>query len=246
MDLPFQAFHMVHIVFLVLTLIGICVLYRTYNRLDQAGKRKFQVGMAIFYLVEETIYTTWLLVMCHHDVWHEILPLELCSLCAYINALTVLLRKDYLRFFSGVVGLIAGLVAMLYPANISNLYPAISYRTINFYLLHGSFILFSLIQLKDVSLLQYYHLKKNYLIICCMYSSAFVVNLMMNTQYMFVGTPPELGFIASVYQLTGVVFFLPVVLIVLGILQVVVLFILRKIFRVKERLPQESLRYIRS
>lgn len=240
MDLPFTAFSFIHIAFVLVTFFIVAILYHNYNRLQENQKRRYLVGMAIFYIVEESLYTLWLLIMCHDDVLHQILPLELCSLCAYINALTVFVRKDYLRFFSGVIGLVAGLVAMLYPANISGLYPVLSYRTFNFYLLHGSFILFSLIQLKDIRLLQYCYLKKNYLIMCCMFTSAFVVNLMMHTQYMFVGTPPELGIIASIYQITGIVFFLPAVLIILGLLQFLILYILRKIFRVKEKLQQDT------
>ena len=140
MAVPFTAFSLYHMLFLALAILLITALFSYYRRLDAGKQRRMQVIMAIYFLVEELLYTTWLFLFCHEQVWHQILPLELCSLCVYMNALTVYLKKDTLRFFSGVVGLCAGLIAMVYPANISELYPVLSYRTINFYILHASFV----------------------------------------------------------------------------------------------------------
>lgn len=231
MDLPFMAFQVFHLLFLAVSILVIASLFRFYNHLSAKGQRKFQIGMAVYFVMEEVLYTIWLLLNCHDQVWRQILPLELCSLCVYMNALTVYLQKDYLKFFSGVVGITAGLVAIAYPVNISGLYPVVSYRSINFYILHSGFILFALIQLKNGSLLQYRYMKKNYLIVCCMFIVAFFVNLLLNTQYMFVGIPPKISFIASLYNLTGVVLFLPAVLFVISLIQWLVVFLLRGIYR---------------
>ncbi|WP_416325024.1 hypothetical protein [[Eubacterium] hominis] len=228
MSLPFVAFSWIHIVFLLISIGIILSLYRLYSSLSQAKQRKFEIGMAIYFLVEEALYTAWLLWKCHDQVLLEILPLELCSLCVYMNALSVFTRKETLRFFSAVVGLVAGGVAMIYPANISGLYPVFSYRTINFYMLHGAFLLFSFIQLKEEALLSYHHMKKNFMILACMFTIAFTVNVMYHTQYMFVGIPPKITFVASLYQMTGIVFFLPTVLLILSILQVIVVYGLKK------------------
>ena len=46
--------------------------------------------MALYFLIEEVIYTLWLLLNCHEQVWIQILPLELCSCCVYMNAACVL------------------------------------------------------------------------------------------------------------------------------------------------------------
>lgn len=228
----FMAFSFIHVLYLGIIAFVLIFLYRIYNRQKEEKKHKFVTYMAYYFLIEEAIYTMWLVFNCTHDVWIQILPLELCSLCAYMNALAVFTKKESLRFFGGVVGLIAGCVAMLYPANISGLYPVFSYRVINFYCLHGSFVLFALIQLKDQKLLSYVHLKKNTILICSMFTIAFFVNLCLKTQFMFVGTPPKISFIYALYKVTGIVLFLPVVLVVLILLQFLVLFILRKLYRV--------------
>lgn len=234
MQFPFHAFGIAHILILLCAGIGISALYRKFNTLSKKKQRTFVILMALYFLMEEGFYTVWVLLSSSGS-WQQVLPLELCSLLVYMNVLCVFLKKDYLRFFSGVVGLIAGSVALLYPANISNLYPIFSYRTINFYMLHSSFIVFSLIQLKDVSLLRYRYMKKNFLIVACMFAVAFTVNLMLHTQYMFVGIPPTIGFIASLYQLTGIIFFLPAVLAGIACIHVLVLFILRKIYHVNQK-----------
>ncbi|MGX8850878.1 TMEM164 family acyltransferase [Amedibacillus sp. YH-ame10] len=228
----FLSFSLYHVLYLGLVVAIIVFLYRFYNHQNDEKKHKFLTYMACYFLIEEAIYTIWLVLNCTHDIWIQILPLELCSLCAYMNALAVFTHKESLRFFGGVVGLIAGCVAMLYPANISGLYPAFSYRVINFYCLHGSFVLFALIQLKDQKLLSYVHLKKNTILICSMFTIAFFVNIGLKTQFMFIGAPPKISFIYALYKVTGIVLFLPVVLIVLVLLQFIVLFILRKLYRV--------------
>lgn len=234
MEHPFMAFSIGHMVFVCVIAFVIFMLNRKYQMWSSWQQERFQKKMAIYFLLEEAIYTTWLFLNCHENVWSQVLPLELCSLCVYINVAAVFTRKEYLRFFSAVVGLVAGGVAMLYPANIAGLYPVFSYRVINFYILHGSFILFSIIQLQDRTLLAYHHLRKNTVIICCMFTIAFFVNQQLKTQYMFVGTPPKIGFIALWYEFTGSLFFLPSILLILSILQFLVLYILRKIYRVKQ------------
>ncbi|MEG2543367.1 MAG: YwaF family protein [Longicatena sp.] len=234
MEHPFQEFGLFHLLFLVGFIFGIIILYRFYSQLNPKKQRTFQVVMGIGFIIEEFIYTCWVLINCHHNALQQVLPLELCSICVYMNAATVFFKNNYLKVFSGLVGLIAGSVAMLYPVNISGLYPVLSYRVINFYMLHASFVLFACIQLKDQSILAYCHMKKNYLILCCLFSSAFVVNLMLDTQYMFVGIPPKIGLIASLYQMTGIVFFLPMILVCIGIIQFIVFYLLRKVFRIQK------------
>lgn len=233
MEHPFRAFSMEHLLFLTLIVLTIILLLRRYRSWDEKKQKQFQRRMAFYFLFEELIYTIWLFLNCHDHVWAQVLPLELCSLCVYINAASVFTQKESLRFFSAVVGLVAGGVAILYPANIDHLYPTLSYRVINFYILHGAFILFSITQLRDRKLLEYHHLKKNTLLLCCMFTIAFIVNLMLKTQYMFVGVPPKISFIASLYELTGIALFLPVILMIVCLLQFPAVYVLRRVCRVE-------------
>lgn len=231
MRYPFQSFHFMHILLLVISALVIYWCYQHYCKFDEFRQKRFIKGFGLYFLMEELIYTWWLLLVCKDQVWVQILPLELCSLCAYMNAWSAFTRRKQLCFFSAVVGLVAGLIAILYPANIDGLYPVFSYRVLNFYMLHGSFILFSFIQLKDHSLLSKHYLKKNIIIVGGMYTFAFVMNRILYTQYMFVGDPPNIYIVKQLYHITGI-FFLPVLIFILACIQIVVVWILRKIYSI--------------
>lgn len=229
MWLPFQTFHWIHVIMLVLIFVSIRFLLNKYRRLDEMGQRKFQIGMAIYFFLEEVLYSLWLLWRCHEDVWLEIMPLQLCSLCVYVAIAAVYFERRELRFFSAIVGTLAGFVAIVYPANISQLYPVFSYRTINFFILHGAFILFGWIQLEDTSLLRYENIKRCTCLLSIMFATAFLANLAWHTDYMFIGAPPTIGFIHMLYMATGKLFFLPMVIILLILIQYMTVFLFRKI-----------------
>lgn len=227
---PFQMFHWVHILFLSFLFVLIWFLLKRYRNLDEWRQRKFQIHMAIYFFLEEVVYSLWLLWRCHEDVWLEIMPLQLCSLCVYVAIAAVYFDRKELRFFSGVVGTLAGLVAIVYPANISQLYPVFSYRTINFFILHGAFILFGCIQLQDRTLLQYHNIKRCTYLLSSMVITAFLANLTWHTDYMFIGVPPTIGFIHTLFKATGMLFFIPVVILILIGIQYIAVFLFRKMF----------------
>lgn len=206
--MPFQTFGIYHILFLVLTFGSVFLLYKYYSGISFKKQNTFLKGLGFYFLIEESIYTLWLLWKCHDHLILQLLPLELCSITVYINALGIFTKKDYFRYFSCVIGLFAGGIAMLYPANIDGLYSAFSYRTINFYMLHGSFVLLALLYLKDFSLFTRKAMIRNIFIVCCMFTFAYFVNKACGTQYMFVGSPPSIGFIRSIYEISGPFFLL--------------------------------------
>lgn len=226
---PFVTFHWLHFLILGIIFSTIYILLRRYRKMLLFQQRRFQILMAVYFLLEECIYSGWLLLNCHENVWMELLPLQLCSFCVYVSVAAVYFNKIELRFFCGVIGTFAGLIAIIYPANISHLYPAFSYRTINFFILHGAFILFGLIQLQDESLLRYGNIKRCSLLLSVMVIVAFAANLAFHTDYMFIGVPSSIGFIRSIYQMTGMLLFIPTVLFVLMLLQYIIVFVLRHV-----------------
>lgn len=229
MKYPFQTFRGSHFMFLLLLVLLIAGSLKWYRRLSQEQQNHFQTYMAVYFLVEELLYSIWLLLNCHDHVWQELLPLQLCSFCVYIAVASVYFKKSELRFFSGIIGTLAGLSALIYPANISHLYPIFSYRTINFFLLHGAFVLFGLIQLEEQSLLQYRNVKRCSCILGGLVIVDFLVNLKFHTNYMFLGVPSTIAFIDWVYSFTGILF-LPVVMISLSLIQCVAVFFFKQVY----------------
>lgn len=231
---PLVSFHITHIMMLVLSILYIIFMLRYYDKKTKQGKKDFQKKLGIYFFVEEMIYMSWVLINCKQNAIMEIVPLQLCTICVYMNILSLYLKKDTLRFFSGVVGTLAGLTAIVYPANISGLYSFLSYRSINFFILHATFIIFGILQLRDTNLLHYRYLKGNMLILTVLVFCAFTFNSIFHTDYMFLGSPPQIGFIKELYNIVGVVLFLPVVLLILYSIQYGALFCIRKIYNVKE------------
>lgn len=231
---PFVVFSISHLIALVISGCVIWYLFHTYKKSSDQKKEIFLKGIACFFILEEIIYAIWLLINCHDQILLQILPLELCSVVVYVNIISIFIKKDCFRFFSAVIGLFAGSIAMLYPVNISEIYPVISYRVINFYLMHGAFVLYALILLRDRSLLAYKHLKKNTLFLCILFTIAFVVNYYMHSQYMFIGAPPKFAFALIVFRHTGFVLFLPSILIIVSLLQTLFLCILRRVYGVSK------------
>lgn len=228
LNMPFVAFHLVHVLFLLITFIAIYWLYRYYSNQGEQQQRRFQIGMGVYFIVEELLYTIWLLLVCKDSVLVQLVPLELCSLCAYINVVSVFTKHPQLRFFSAVTGMFAGMMALLYPANISEMYPSLSYRVINFYMLHGSFVLFSLMMLKDEMLLRRCYLKRHLVFVGILFTIAFFVNSICHTQYMFVGTPPNILIVDHIYEFTKLLF-LPTVIFIVSLFQCIVYALLYQI-----------------
>ena len=56
MAAPFQTFSIAHLCFLCLMGIIIYALYHRYSTLNTSNKRKFQIYMALYFLIEEAIY----------------------------------------------------------------------------------------------------------------------------------------------------------------------------------------------
>lgn len=230
---PFMCFQLSHFIYITLSILFIIILYKHYCILDEQKRIHMQRKIAVYFLIEECIYTIWLLFFCHDRVWVQILPFELCSFCTYINVYSAFSQKEGSCFFSGVIGIFAGMAAMIYPMNISGLYPVFSYRTINFFMLHAAFVLFALMQLKNKNLLDYKHLKTNYLFLCLFFSIAFFTNMFLGTQYMFIGFPPSLPIMKDIYNLVGSYLFLPFVWLVLYFIQSIIFLFLRRIYHVK-------------
>ncbi len=230
MKMVFSTFHISHFMYLTLSLLFIMMLYKHYCTLDEQKQLRMQKKLGIYFLVEECIYTIWLLLFCHERVWVQILPLELCSFCTYIDAYSAFSQKEESCFFSGVIGIFAGTAALLFPMNISGLYPFFSYRTINFFMLHAAFILFALMQLKKESILDSKYLHKNYVFLCLLFTIAYIANIFLKTQYMFIGTPPTLPVIKDIYYIVGSSLFLPFVWVVLYLLQSIVFLLLRRVY----------------
>lgn len=226
---PFRVFGASHLIYILLTIAVICLIFRAYKKQDGAGKRRMQRIIAAYLFIQEMFFYVWTYVGCQTDPLFEVLQLELCTACLFMDFSTLFHQNKQVRFFGALIGLIGGPIAMAYPATVADIYPAFSYRMINFFMTHGAYILFSLMLLNDSELLNSDRLKKNIGIMACVLTFVYFFDMRYGTQYMFVGTPPQIGIIRMIYDLVGKTAFLPTAIVIFSAVQALVYLGVRKL-----------------
>lgn len=229
---PFLLFRPAHILFLVGSIVSAVACSIWYAKQKEERKRHILHGFGFYFLIEELIFIAWVCGSSKDSPLLEVLPLQLCSLCVYMNVFSAFFQWDYTCAFSAVVGLFAGAIALVYPATVLNLYPVFSYRVINFFCLHAAFIAFSLIQFQTRKYQSYSYMISNTILMMLLLGAAVFVNMHLNTDYLFVGNPPKVPLIAMLWNTLGPILFFGVgaPLVLIG-LQVLVLILIRKIYR---------------
>lgn len=228
---PFRVFGLSHWAYIAAVLAVLLGCFRRYKQCDNSGKRRWQRGFALYFFIQEMFFYAWTYFSCKENALFEVLQLELCTVCLFMNFSTLFHQNKQVRFFGAVMGLIGGPVAMIYPATVAEIYPAFSYRLINFFMTHGAYIFFSMMLLSDETLLNRKRLIRNIAIAAGMLTFVYFFDLKFHTQYMFVGTPPEIGVIRMVYDLVRPVAFLPAALVIFSAAQALVYTLVKKLQR---------------
>lgn len=226
---PFRVFSLAHVGYVLVTCAVIFWILKAYKKQNETGKQRWQRVLGAFLFVQEIFYYGWICVGCQTNLLFEVLHLELCTFCVFAGASVMFTRNAQVRFFAALMGLIGAPIAICYPVTVAEIYPAFSYRLIGFYLSHGALVLFALMMLSDRQLLTRKGMVNNLLIAAALLISVYFFNLGFGTQYMFVGTPPEIGIIRLVYDLVGQYAFLPVAVVIFSAYQVMMYFVAKKI-----------------
>lgn len=226
---PFQLFGGTYFIYLLVIAAAIVLCFRKYKQCSESGRLKWQHGFALYLFIQEMFFYIWTYVSCKSDPLFEVLQLELCTFCLFVDFSTLFHKNKQARFFGAVIGLIGGPIALIYPATVADIYPAFCYRVLNCYMTHGAYILFSLMLLEDQELLNRKRLLKNIGILACVLTGVYFFDMKFGTQYMFVGTPPNIGIIRMLYELVGPVFFLPVAILIFSSVQALVYMAIRRL-----------------
>lgn len=226
---PFRVFGIAHFTYIAAFMFVVYLCFRKYRQCDESGKIKWQRGMAWYFFIQEMFFYAWTYFSCKEDPLFEVLQLELCTMCLFMNFSTLFHKNQQVRFFGALVGFIGGPIALIYPATVADIYPVFCYRMINFFMTHVAYILFSLMLLHDSELMNRKRLVKNMGILACILVFVYFFDLKFGTQYMFVGTPPEIGIIRMVYDIVGNIAFLPIAIIIFNAYQALMYLVVKKI-----------------
>lgn len=97
---PFQLFSLAHIFYLLMTFLMIYVVIKKYKKIELEKKLKWQKMMACYFFIEEIFYYSWILVSCKENLLFELISLELCTFCAWMNVSTFFIKIN--KFVSSV------------------------------------------------------------------------------------------------------------------------------------------------
>ncbi len=231
---PFPMFSIQHL--LILILVGFCIYNgfrymkgRTPEEIHAAEKRIITI-----FVLEEWFYYLWNILFCPNPPYTEIIPLHLCSTCIYISAIAIFLDKERLRRYMAVTNIIGALIALCYPATVGEMYPILSYRVIYFFISHGTILFLGILQIQRFGRLRYGDMKFNIAVLAVLATLAFCTNLLLHTDYMFIGVPPTIGIIGAIYQVVGIYLYLPVAILILGLLEMAVMGLINGILDVAQ------------
>lgn len=227
---PFRMFSASYFIILIIGVLYIIGMLKVYKKKDEADKKKIIQIFGAGFLIEETIFIIWNLLMCKENAWLEVLPLHLCSLCAYMNAISAFTNWKKAKAFSAVIGFFSGLIAVVYPANVLDIYPVFSYRVLNFFLLHFSFIVYSLFLFQEKDTREYRFIFSNTIMLTLLMIVAVFVNYHFHTDYMFVGVPPQIGILQIFYVMLGKMLFYITFITALVLVQFIVVGCVRYVY----------------
>lgn len=226
---PFRMLSFGHGIYVAVILLLIVLCFRKYRQCSSEGKRKWQRGLAYYLFIQEMFFYAWTYFLCKENVVFEVLQLELCTVCLFVDFSTLFHNNKQVRFFGALIGMIGGPIAMLCPATVADVYPVFSYRMFNFFMTHGAYILFSLMLLEDMELLNRERLLRHLGIMAGLLTFVYLFDRRFGTQYMFVGTPPKIGIIRMVYDAVGDAAFLPTAIVIFSAVQILMYFVVKKV-----------------
>lgn len=227
---PFQIFSLFHFGCLLLTAGTILFLFSKYKECDEQTRMKWQHRTGWFLFSLEMLLYMWIWFNCGEFL--EVLHLELCTVCLFLDFSTNFHKSKQVRFFGAVIGFLGAPIALIYPATIADIYPQAAYIVLTFFLTHGTYILFALMFLDDPELLTQKRLINNLIIVACLLTAVYFFDKRFGTQYMFVGTPPQIPIIRMVYDFVGPVLFLPIAIIILDTYQCLIYCAVKKIQKI--------------
>ncbi len=168
------------------------------------------MAITVFLLIGLELFK-YFFVLYSRDVLPEhMMPFQLCSYSLYAMPIVTFANEKLSRFvmpFAYSVGLISGLIVLIYPVtvlgNSTNWFPN-NYDLLPFqsFLYHGTMIFFSIYIVKaKVYQPKFSDLKHSFLILLGVAFIAFNINLLLQTDFMFlrIGNGNPLNFLISIH-----------------------------------------------
>ncbi|AOM82528.1 hypothetical protein BBEV_1160 [Salisediminibacterium beveridgei] len=192
-DYPFEMFGIDHLAAIVITFFGIFYLYlyrHWFQSLPEKKVRMIEISSAIFLLLFEVAYYTWLVRM---DVWSVSsgLPIELSSISVLLMIFLLIKRNRHLVEIMFMVGIAGALQAVFTPVLF---YGFPHFRYIHFFLSHIAviWVAFYFIWIRGYSI-TIHSIWKALLFLNILLPFIYWINLRLDGNYWFLMEKPSGG-----------------------------------------------------
>lgn len=200
-ELAVPNFSQAHLTGLAATAFVLFLLILLYRRMNgEARKRSIRTAM-ILIIVLEIIWVAWLAIIGHYDFTRH-LPLHLCDVMIFIEAIAVFTNRSFYKEFSYACGLSGAAMALITPE--PSRYPFWNIQYLQSIFVHALLVLIPLLWIfGDGFRPNIRALPKNLLLLLALTAVCFGLNSLLGSNYMFVNFAPKDTPIDLFNQLVG-------------------------------------------
>ena len=178
-----------HLAWLVVTLLLIVLAVAIYRKRDAAARRKMLRATAWTIISLELLRTVWLLAVGHYELSRH-LPLHLCGVMILVEALAVFTDKRFFKEFAYAAGMPGALMALVTPEPSG--YPFFNIQYLESIAIHALLVLVPLMLVAGEGFRPSLRmLPLNLAALLGLTAVCFLLNLVLNSNYMFVHYAPQ-------------------------------------------------------
>lgn len=186
--LEVKNFSPTHLAWLAVTALLMILAVLWYRRLPEAARRKALRGAAYAVIGLEVMRTAWLLIVGHYEIYRH-LPLHLCGVMVFIEAVAVFSGKRFFKEFAYAAGLPGAAMALITPEPSG--YPFFNIQYLQSIVIHALLALIPLFMIAgDGFRPDIKALPKNLGLLAALAAFCFGINFLLNSNYMFVRFAP--------------------------------------------------------
>ncbi len=210
-------FSIEHFILLAITVICIVIALKETRNLEKNEVKRIIKKSTIILWILEIIKIIFNIKNYGFKAINKYVPLYFCSLVLYAGILSGYCKGKLKRtgdVFLSTGGIIAGITFLLIPLTSLTNYPAIHFISIHSFILHGMMVYIGLLMLMT----KYITIEKKDIIyysatIVIISSIAYIVNLIFDSNLMFISQNYPGTFIEVIYRLSGKLF--PIVMVLI-------------------------------
>ncbi len=207
---PCGMFSIEHFIMLGITAFCIAIALKYTKNMEKENVKKLIQRSTIILWILEIIKIIFNIINYGINEVNKYVPLYFCSLILYAGIFSGFCKgvlKKIGDVFLSTGGIIAGLIFLISPLTSLTTYPAIHFISIHSFILHGTMVYIGLLMLiTGYTTIEKGDIKYYSAIILVISGIAYIVNLIFDSNLMFISQNYPGTFIEIIYNITGPIF----------------------------------------